>query len=122
MAPVREQVRSFIQKYAPWSKEVKFDNDAPSSVPREKEFIITAIPEKRGFRKCQRGSEVVYTNELCPTDAVEVQPKESTLSVVGNSTAPKPAQDPASSLRQDLMGPADKVNVREKMIDRASGM
>jgi hypothetical protein len=121
MAPVREQVQSLIRQYSPWSKEVRFNNDEPPAVPREKEFIITAIPEKRGFRKCQRGSEVVYTNELCPTDAVEIQPQEPTMTVIAHPAATKPVQDPGSALRQELLGPDDKMSLRERMVERAVG-
>lgn len=82
MGSVREKLRDFLNLHSSQQvKPIRWDNDIPSSVPRENKFIVTEIPKERGFRKCQRGSEIVYTNDLCPEGAQEIKVGEKAVSV-----------------------------------------
>lgn len=91
---------------------IVFDNgsvrqyDSPASVAARSK----GQPMPLGtLRKCQRGTEVSYTNSFCPTGSRELKLEKGTVNVV-ESTAPAAVKSPP-----DAGGPS----LRERAVERA---
>ena len=91
---------------------IVFDNgtvrqyDSPASVAARSKGQSMPLGT---LRKCQRGTEVSYTNSFCPTGTRELKLEKGTVNVV-ESTAPAALKGPAAS-----GGPS----LRERAVERA---
>ena len=61
------------------------------------------------LRKCQRGTEVSYTNSFCPPGTRELKLDKGTVNVIG-STPPATTKPPPA---------ADGPSLRERAVERA---
>jgi hypothetical protein len=110
------------------SRPIVFDNgtarevapSAPSSGP------IGSPTALHTLRRCQRGSEVVYTDNPCQQGFREQPVSRGSVSFLGGQTAPRGAASaspqplPQSTLRE-VLGDSGNAGLRDKRIERAIG-
>jgi len=74
------------------------------------------------MKKCLRGREVVYTDQLCPAGAMVAAVNGGNVTVLEANKPKKnertPSQDRHTSLR-DALDLSGNENIREKMVERA---
>jgi hypothetical protein len=117
-----ETVQSIVRSKSSASSKppkIQFDNGSVREYPVSPPNTANTPPPLGSLRKCQKGSEISYTNSLCPPGTREVKMANGTVSVV-DSTKPPPAGN--ASKKPDGTAAAvdkDEPSIRDKMIDRA---
>lgn len=113
-----ETVQSYLRpKASSRPASIQFDNGSVREFPVRPPNTKDTPPPLGSLRKCQRGSEISYTNELCPPGTREVKMNSGTVSVI---EMPKPAPAPANGAKKPDGSPdKDEPSIRDKMIDRA---
>jgi len=103
--------RSLAQPASKPAVEIKFDN----GTVRQYDSAASVAERSRGqpkplgtLRRCQRGTEVSYTDSFCPPGTRELAVGRGTVNVVG---AAAPAAKPASAMPQPTL--------RELAVERA---
>lgn len=113
-----ETVQSIVRPAASTKlPKIQFDNGSVREFPVKPPNTKDTPPPLGSLRKCQKGAEISYTNELCPHGTREVKMNNGTVSVV---EMPKPAPAPANGAKKPDGSPdKDEPSIRDKMIDRA---
>jgi hypothetical protein len=121
-------IRNFLRPDGTAKIDIRFHNGSVLdgavilSQPRSsaRTFEVENTPGK--MKKCTRGREVVYTDQLCPAGAEVAAVNGGNVTVLDankpKTEAPTTSQDRRTSLR-DALDLSGNENIREKMVERA---
>ena len=124
-------VKNLIDPDAVKKKPFVFDNgsvreiaaSAPSAAPIT--APITAPNVVTAMRKCQRGAEVIYTDNPCQKGFLNQPIRNGSVTVVegnpGSKSLGEPLRPPVRPVLQEPQDGSGRVGLREKRIDRLVG-
>lgn len=121
-------IQKFLRPDGPAKVDIRFDNGSI----RDAAVILGQPPGASNNRvventpgllkKCVRGREVVYTDQLCPTGATVTAVNGGNVTVLDANKPKKEeritSQDRRTSLR-DALDLSGNENIRDKMMERA---
>ena len=126
-----EWVQKLLQVDGPATVNIKFDNGsvrdtapaaATASTPTRVKDQGSQNNAPGVIKKCLRGKEITYTDQVCPADAKVAPVTGGNVTVVG---APKAkversnTAEPGPKALRDALDLSSNENIREKMMERA---
>ncbi len=126
-----EWIQKLLQVDDPATVNIKFDNgSARDNPPAATIASAPARAQEQGsqnnapgvIKKCLRGREITYTDQICPSDAKVAPVTGGNVTVVGTPKAKAErsnAAEPGPKALRDALDLSGNVNIREKMMDRA---
>jgi hypothetical protein len=117
-----ESVQALVRPAPPPPPPIQFDNGSVRDSTQTVRVPAADLPTPDGKpRRCQRGTEVIYTQTACPAGAREVAMDKGTVNVVAAETPRKPPQGPQLPPLPSARAPADgKPSLQDQMMERAT--
>lgn len=121
-----EAVRSLLDKAQERVKKIEFDNgtvrsSAPASAPSSSG--TTKGKAISGVRKCKRGEQIIYTDDVCPPGSIDLAIVNGSVNMlpaaIARDDVPINSGEPKNSTPKDMNSNVPPQTLRDKMVERA---